>query len=187
MVAMLELTRHAMTRGPLPVLTRLLAAPLLAVIAVPASAQQGVITSFDVNVFAAAINAVGGKPGQATVENGKSYYTLTLPSGIPAVAYFDDCEGQVCKSLVLLTSLSPPPQRTVGEIDEMLRTVNNNVPSAKVFRVNDKVVLLHYVLADFGIAAQNLQEHLKVFSNTTASMYQTLNPQAAQQQPKPAG
>jgi hypothetical protein len=167
------------------VLTRLIAAPLLGAMAIaaPAAAQQSLITAFDPNSFATALAAVGGKPGQATVENGKTYYTLTLPSGLPAVAYFDDCQGQVCKSLVLLTSLSPPPQRTVGEIDEMLRTVNNNVPSAKVFRVNDKVVLQHYVLADFGIAAQNLQEHLKVFSNTTASMYATLNPQAAQAKP----
>lgn len=162
--------------------SRPIAAPLLAAVlfAAPASAQQGVVTSFDANVFAGAVNAVGGKPGQATVENGKNYYTLTLPSGIPAVAYFDDCEGQTCKSLVLLSSLAPPPQRTVAEIDEMLRTVNNNVPAAKVFRVNDRVVMQHYVLADFGIAAQNLQEHLKTFSNITASMYQTLNPQAAQ-------
>lgn len=184
MVAMLGVTRVAMTRGRLPVLTRLLAAPLLGAMAIAAPAaaqQQSVITTFNVNVFATAVNAVGGKPGQASVQNGKSYYTLTLPSGIPAVAYFDDCQGDVCKSLVLLSSMSPPPQRTVAEIDEMLRTVNNSVPSAKVFRVNDKVVLQHYVLADFGIAAQNLQEHLKVFSNTTASMYQALNPPAAQQ------
>lgn len=163
--------------------SRLLAAPMLAAMALaaPVAAQQGVITAFEPNALAGAITAIGGKPGQVTVENGKNYYMLTLPSGIPAVAYFDDCTGQTCKSLVLLSSLAPPPQRTVAEIDEMLRTVNNNVPSAKVFRVNDKVVMQHYVLADFGIAAQNLQEHLKVFSNTTASMYQTLNPQAAQQ------
>ena len=170
------------TRGLSPVFSRLLAAPLSGAMALaaPVSAQQGVITSFDAPAFAAAVNAVGGKPGQATVENGKSYYTLTLPSGIPAIAYFDDCQGQVCKSLVLLASLAPPPQRTVAEIDEMLRTVNNNVPSAKVFRINDRVVMQHYVLADFGIAAQNLQEHIKMFSNVTVSMYQTLNPQAAQ-------
>jgi hypothetical protein len=171
------------TRRISPVFSLLFAAPLLAVMAIaaPASAQQGVITSFDANGFAGAITAVGGKPGQAKVENGKTYFMLTLPSGVPAVAYFDDCQAQACKSLVLLATLAPPPQRTVAEIDEMLRTVNNNVPSAKVFRVADKVVMQHYVLADFGIAAQNLQEHIKMFSNVTASMYQALNPQAAQQ------
>jgi hypothetical protein len=182
MVAMLGVTRRAHLRRFLPVLSRLLAASLLGAVALapPAAAQQGTIASFDVNVLTGAVTAVGGKSGQSAVENGKAYHTLTLPSGIPAVAYFDDCEGQVCKSLVLISSLPMPAGRTVVELDEMLRQVNNNVPSAKVFRVNDRVVMQHYVLADFGIAAQNLQEHLKAFSNVTASMYNTLNPKPAQ-------
>jgi hypothetical protein len=153
-------------------------------LAAPSFAQQGgLIASFDANGLAGALSAVGGKPGEAKTEDGKAYYMLTLPSGIPAVAYFDDCEGQTCKTLVLIASLEMPSGRTVAQLDELLRTVNNSVPSAKVFRVNDRVVMQHFVLADFGIAPGNLQEHLRVFSNVTASMYQTLNPQPQQ----PAG
>jgi len=160
-------------------LLAILLLPALA-LSVPAWAQQGAIAAFDANNFAAAVTAVGGKPGQATVENGKSFYKLTLPNGIPAVAFFDDCAGQACKSLVLIASLATPPGRTAAQVDEMLRTVNNNVPAAKVFRVDNRVVMQHYVLADSGIAPGNLQAHLRVFSNVTTSMYQTLNPQQAQ-------
>lgn len=153
--------------------------PAALALAAPASAQQA-ITSFDANAVAAAVTAVGGKPGEAKVENGKTFYMLTLPNGLPAVAYLDDCEGQVCKVLVVLSSLAIPQDRTVAQVDEMLRQVNNSVPAAKVFRANDRVVMQHYVLADFGIAPANLQEHLRVFSNVTGSMFQALNPQPPQ-------
>lgn len=165
-------------RGLLPVFSRLLAMPLLGALAFAAPAgAQGLITSFDQAALTGAVAAVGGRSGEAAVQDGKTYYTVTLPSGIPAVAYFDDCEAQTCKSLVLISSLPAPQGRTAAELDEMLRQVNNNVPAAKVFRAENRVVMQHYVLADFGIAPQNLQEHIKAFSNVTASMYNTLNPQ----------
>jgi len=164
---------------------RVLALAALA-LATPAAAQQGgMIAAFDANVLSTAITAVGGRTGPVRNEDGKAYYTFTLPSGIPAVAYFDDCEGQACKTLVLISSLEMPAGRTVAQLDELLRTVNNNVPAAKVFRVDQRVVMQHYVLADFGISPANVQEHLRVFSNVTLSMYQTLNPQP--QQPAAGG
>ena len=162
---------------------RLLFLPAVLALAAPAAAQQAasstLVTSFTPNVLSAAIAAVGGKQSEAKVEGVKSFYTLTLASGIPVVAYFGDCQAQQCKTLILVASLAKPADRTLDQLDELLRTVNNNVPAAKVFRVGDKVIVQGYVVADYGITQGNLQTQLKVFSDIALSMYQTLNPKPA--------
>jgi uncharacterized low-complexity protein len=162
---------------------RLLIVPSVLALAAPAAAQQGssstLVTAFTPSVLAAAITAIGGKQGEARVDGGKSFYTITLASGIPVVGYFGDCQAQQCKTLILVASLAKPADRSVEQLDELLRTVNNNVPAAKVFRVGDKVLVQGYVVADYGITQGNLQTQLKVFSDITLSMYQTLNPKPA--------
>lgn len=156
--------------------------------ATPAAAQQQpqappapatLVTAFNPNVLASALAGIGGKQGQAKADGDKHFYTFTLPSGIPAVAYFDDCQDQACKSLVLVVSLAKPADRTVAQLDELLRKVNNNVPAAKVFRVGDKVIVQGYSVADHGITLGNLETQLKLFSDITLSMYRTLNPAPA--------
>lgn len=172
---------------------RLLQTGLIAyvLVAAPALAQQQpsqppkppppttMISGFNPGVLTAALAGIGAKPGEAKSEGGKNFYTLTLPSGLPAVAYFDDCQQQSCKSLILVVSLAKPADRTVAQLDELLRKVNNNVPAAKVFRVGDKVIVQGYSVADYGITLGNLESQLKVFSDITLSMYQTLNPKPA--------
>ena len=144
-------------------------------VAVPVQAQQQLVSTFNETVLRSAVQSLGGTIGQATVENGVPFYQITLTNGVPAVANLDQCEGQSCRSLIIVASMPLPQGRTIAELDELLRRVNNSVPPAKVFRVDQTVLVQTYIIADAGITQGNLQAQMNVFADVALSMYQTLN------------